>query len=109
MRRHRETAPLQRTQRRVLPGFVARADDVFGRIAGRYDVLCDVFSLGIHRLWKRRVARVIAEAPWSVLLDGASGTGDITFKNLASGQILPVRAQYVRAAGTTAADIVALG
>ena len=63
-------------------GFVARADDVFGRIAGRYDVLCDVFSLGIHRLWKRRVARVIAEAPWSVLLDGASGTGDIVLRVL---------------------------
>jgi ubiquinone/menaquinone biosynthesis methyltransferase len=63
-------------------GFVAHADDVFGRTAGRYDVLCDVFSLGIHRLWKRRVARVIAEAPWSVLLDGASGTGDIVLRVL---------------------------
>lgn len=63
-------------------GFVARADDVFGRIADRYDVLCDVFSLGIHRLWKRRVARVIAEARWSVLLDGASGTGDIVLRVL---------------------------
>ena len=27
--------------------FDAGADDVFGRIAGRYDVLCDLFSLGI--------------------------------------------------------------
>lgn len=45
----------------------------------------------------------------TLVLRTASGTGDIAFKNLASGQILPVRAQYVRAAGTTAADIVALG
>ena len=40
--------------------FYTRADDVFGRIAERYDLLCDLFSLGIHRLWKRRVASIIA-------------------------------------------------
>lgn len=44
----------------------------------------------------------------TVVLRTASGTPDVTFKNIASGQILPVRAKYVRAAGTTAADIVAL-
>lgn len=44
----------------------------------------------------------------TVVLRTASGAGDVTFKNLASGQILPVRAQFVRATGTTAADIVAL-
>ena len=36
--------------------FAWQQDDVFGRIATRYDLLCDVFSLGFHRLWKRRVA-----------------------------------------------------
>ena len=35
-------------------------DDVFGRIATRYDLLCDLFSLWIHRYWKRRVAAVVA-------------------------------------------------
>jgi ubiquinone/menaquinone biosynthesis C-methylase UbiE len=50
--------------------FDSRADDVFGRIAGRYDVLCDLFSLGIHRLWKRRVAHLIAQERWSGMLDG---------------------------------------
>jgi len=68
-------------------GFASQADDVFGRIAGRYDLLCDVFSLGIHRLWKRRVARVIANEPWSVLLDGASGTGDIVMRVISHGQM----------------------
>ena len=63
--------------------FAWRHDDVFGRIASRYDLLCDVFSLGIHRLWKRRVARRIAGEPWSVLLDGATGTGDIILRVLA--------------------------
>jgi demethylmenaquinone methyltransferase / 2-methoxy-6-polyprenyl-1,4-benzoquinol methylase len=63
--------------------FAWQHDDVFGRIASRYDLLCDVFSLGIHRLWKRRVARRIASEPWSVLLDGATGTGDIILRVLA--------------------------
>lgn len=44
----------------------------------------------------------------TLVLRTASGAADVTFKNLASGQILPVRAQFVRATGTTAADIVAL-
>ena len=57
-------------------------DDVFGRIASRYDFLCDLFSLGIPRLWKRRVAVVIAKQPWSTLLDGATGTGDIILRVL---------------------------
>ena len=43
--------------------FDSRADDVFGHFAGRYDVLCDLFSLRIHRLWKRRVAHLIAQDP----------------------------------------------
>lgn len=58
-------------------------DDVFGRIASRYDLLCDVFSFGIHRFWKRAVARRIASEDWNVLLDGASGTGDIVLRLLA--------------------------
>ena len=62
--------------------FYTQQDDVFGRIAGRYDLLCDLFSLGIHRLWKRRVARVIAEESWSRLLDCATGTGDIILRVL---------------------------
>lgn len=44
----------------------------------------------------------------TLVLRTASGAADVTFTNLASGQILPVRAQFVRATGTTAADIVAL-
>lgn len=60
--------------------FAWQHDDVFGRIATRYDLLCDVFSLGIHRLWKRRVANRIAKEPWTHLLDGATGTGDIILR-----------------------------
>lgn len=71
--------------------FHTQQDDVFGRIASRYDLLCDLFSLGIHRLWKRRVARIISQEPWSHLLDCATGTGDIILrvlnhKSLQNGQ-----------------------
>jgi ubiquinone/menaquinone biosynthesis methyltransferase len=57
-------------------------DNVFARIAGRYDRLCDVFSLGIHRLWKRAIARRMAAHPGLVVLDAASGTGDIPLRLL---------------------------
>jgi DNA-binding transcriptional ArsR family regulator/SAM-dependent methyltransferase len=63
-------------------GFNASSDDVFGRIAARYDMLCDLFSLGIHRYWKRRVAETILREPWEELLDVASGTGDIVLRVL---------------------------
>jgi ubiquinone/menaquinone biosynthesis methyltransferase len=55
-------------------------DDVFTRIASRYDVLCDLFSLGIHRTWKRRMARRIAAERWNSMLDVAAGTGDIALR-----------------------------
>ena len=57
--------------------FDPRADDVFDRIAARYDILSDLFSLGIHRLWKRRMAALIAAESWQVMLDAATGTGDV--------------------------------
>lgn len=57
--------------------FHPQQDDVFGRIASRYDLMCDLFSLGIHRSWKNRVAGEISRHKWQSLLDSASGTGDI--------------------------------
>lgn len=44
-----------------------------------------------------------------VVLRAAGSAADVTFKAVPSGAILPVRARFVRAIGTTAADIVALG
>jgi demethylmenaquinone methyltransferase / 2-methoxy-6-polyprenyl-1,4-benzoquinol methylase len=57
-------------------------DNVFARIAHRYDRLCDLFSLRIHRLWKSRMAAAIAAHPGAVVLDAASGTGDIPLRVL---------------------------
>ena len=54
--------------------------DVFGRIARRYDLLCDLFSFGTHRLWKRRVAALIVAQPWSDLLEVAAGPDAIALR-----------------------------
>jgi ubiquinone/menaquinone biosynthesis C-methylase UbiE len=62
--------------------FSTSTDDVFGRIASRYDLLCDLFSFWIHRHWKRRVASLVASQPWHDLLDSASGRGDIVLRVL---------------------------
>ncbi len=62
--------------------FEWQRDDVFGRIAKRYDLLCDLFSFGIHRLWKRKIAKHISGEESSSLLDGATGTGDIILRVL---------------------------
>ena len=65
--------------------FNSAHDDVFARIAGRYDRLCDIFSLGIHRLWKAQMARRMASHVGDVVLDVASGTGDIPWRLLRRG------------------------
>ena len=44
----------------------------------------------------------------NITMRGIDGTADQLWKNLPAGSILPFRAQYVRATGTTAADILAL-
>ncbi len=72
----------QQVKTKNAAGFYTEEDDVFGRIANRYDLLCDLFSFGVHRLWKRRVARVVAEESWTQLLDCATGTGDIILRVL---------------------------
>jgi ubiquinone/menaquinone biosynthesis methyltransferase len=63
-------------------GFDAAADDVFGRIAGRYDRLCDIFSVFAHRLWKSRIAQLMACEQGMLVLDVASGTGDVPLRLL---------------------------
>lgn len=44
----------------------------------------------------------------SLVARGSGGGGDVAFRNLAPGTVLPFRAAFVRATGTTATDIVAL-
>ena len=50
---------------------------VFESVAPRYDLMNDLMSLGIHRVWKREFARMLDPHPRRRLLDLAGGTGDI--------------------------------
>lgn len=51
---------------------------VFSSVAGKYDLMNDVMSFGLHRLWKKRMLEELE--PNKSLLDMASGTGDIAKK-----------------------------
>jgi ubiquinone/menaquinone biosynthesis methyltransferase len=53
---------------------------VFSSVASRYDVMNDVMSGGMHRLWKLAVLEKINPRPSEKFLDVAGGTGDIAFR-----------------------------
>ncbi len=55
-----------------------RVRSVFDAVAGRYDVMNDLMSLGIHRLWKRSVLAMSGVRAGQRVLDVAGGTGDMT-------------------------------
>lgn len=54
--------------------------DVFHSVAKKYDVMNDLMSLGIHRLWKRYTIDCSGVRPGHQILDLAGGTGDLTKK-----------------------------
>ncbi len=58
----------------------ARVAEVFRSVAGRYDVMNDLMSLGTHRLIKRFTIEMCALRPGHKVLDLAGGTGDLTMK-----------------------------
>ncbi len=55
---------------------------VFTSVASRYDIMNDVMSVGIHRVWKDAMMDWLAPQPHQRLLDVAGGTGDISFRFL---------------------------
>jgi demethylmenaquinone methyltransferase / 2-methoxy-6-polyprenyl-1,4-benzoquinol methylase len=56
----------------------SRVADVFHSVAGKYDLMNDLMSFGVHRLWKRFTLTEAAARPGQVILDVAGGTGDLT-------------------------------
>ncbi|NWO05693.1 MAG: bifunctional demethylmenaquinone methyltransferase/2-methoxy-6-polyprenyl-1,4-benzoquinol methylase UbiE [Alteromonadaceae bacterium] len=58
----------------------SRVADVFHSVAARYDVMNDLMSMGIHRLWKRFTIELSGVRPGHKVLDIAGGTGDLTMK-----------------------------
>src|SRR5262245_49596358 len=62
----------------------ALVDDVFHSVAGRYDLMNDLMSAGLHRAWKDALVTAVnpplkGDRPFA-LLDVAGGTGDIAFR-----------------------------
>jgi demethylmenaquinone methyltransferase / 2-methoxy-6-polyprenyl-1,4-benzoquinol methylase len=53
---------------------------VFDSVATRYDIMNDLMSAGLHRLWKRRTIELAAARPGQSILDLAGGTGDLALK-----------------------------
>ena len=64
-----QSVPLQEKARRVR--------GVFDSVASRYDVMNDLMSGGLHRLWKRQTIREAAVRRGQAVLDLAGGTGDL--------------------------------
>ena len=71
---------------------------VFDRVARRYDLMNDLMSAGVHRIWKDMVAARLNPQPGEVVIDCAGGTGDMAqrFARLA-------RAAQLRRGGPDAA------
>jgi demethylmenaquinone methyltransferase/2-methoxy-6-polyprenyl-1,4-benzoquinol methylase len=87
--------------------------DVFDSVARNYDIMNDLMSLGIHRLWKRDFLSALDPRPDRTLLDLAGGTGDIAIGWVKRGggpailsdinaEMLGVGRDRVTAAGTLA-------
>jgi demethylmenaquinone methyltransferase/2-methoxy-6-polyprenyl-1,4-benzoquinol methylase len=55
----------------------AKVNDLFAAIARRYDLINDLQSFGLHRLWKRRVVQLAQIKPGDCALDLCCGTGDL--------------------------------
>ncbi|MDT2076036.1 MAG: bifunctional demethylmenaquinone methyltransferase/2-methoxy-6-polyprenyl-1,4-benzoquinol methylase UbiE [Planktomarina sp.] len=59
---------------------VSKVQNVFTSVASKYDIMNDVMSMGVHRIWKEAMMDWLAPRPGQKLLDVAGGTGDISFK-----------------------------
>lgn len=67
----------------------ARIRTVFNAVAPRYDLMNDLMSMGIHRLWKRTLARRVRQLKGRVV-DLAGGTGDVARLLLGPGRDVTV-------------------
>lgn len=98
--------PLQDKQRLV--------NDVFHAVAGRYDLMNDMMSAGLHRVWKNIFVQKLAPPKGDIayaLLDVAGGTGDIAFRVLAkagsksSATLLDINSDMLDVGRTRARDL----
>jgi demethylmenaquinone methyltransferase / 2-methoxy-6-polyprenyl-1,4-benzoquinol methylase len=54
--------------------------DIFSSVARRYDLMNDLMSAGVHRLWKDQFVDWLNPQPGMAVLDVAGGTGDVAFR-----------------------------
>jgi len=91
-----------------------KVNDLFARIARRYDLINDLQSFGLHRSWKRRVVDLARIVPGTPALDICCGTGDISFALAQRGaqvtgldfsaqmlEVAAVRLQRLKTSGAT--------
>jgi len=89
--------------------------EVFDHVAGRYDLMNDLMSGGIHRRWKAELIDRLKPRPGEILLDLAGGTGDIARRFLGRagrrGQVIvcDINASMVAAGRDRALDDGILG
>ncbi len=63
----------------------AKVQALFSKVAPRYDLINDLQSFGLHRLWKRRVVQLARPQPGQRALDLCCGTGDLALALAARG------------------------
>lgn len=57
-------------------------EQVFSKVASRYDTMNDLMSGGLHRLWKDHLVSTLGPVRGTTIIDLAGGTGDVTFRIL---------------------------
>ena len=67
-----------------------RVGEVFSSVARRYDVMNDLMSGGMHRLWKDRFVARVKPRAGEHILDMAGGTGDVAFRMARRGALVTV-------------------
>src|SRR5215217_5441873 len=67
-----------------------RVGEVFSSIARRYDLMNDLMSGGLHRLWKDRFVNRVKPRAGERILDMAGGTGDVAFRMARRGASVTV-------------------
>ena len=67
-----------------------RVGEVFSSVARRYDLMNDLMSGGLHRLWKDRFVARVKPRPGEQILDMAGGTGDVAFRMAKRGALVTV-------------------
>jgi demethylmenaquinone methyltransferase/2-methoxy-6-polyprenyl-1,4-benzoquinol methylase len=79
---------------------------VFERVAGRYDLMNDLMSLGAHRLWKDAAAARLNPQPGELVIDCAGGTGDLARRYAAMARRAQARRSLARRGGPAARIVI---